>query len=64
MMAGGGTPTPTPTKGAREVRLKFLEEEVRSLKFGTKSLAIGGQEEFSSKTAVATGVDEDQLSQR
>ena len=33
MTAGGGTltPTPTPTKGALEVRLKFLEEEVRSL---------------------------------
>ena len=54
LMAGGGTstPTPTPTKGALEGRLKLLEEEVRSLKFGTKNLAIVGQE-FASKTAVA-----------
>jgi len=52
LTAGGGTPTPTQTKGALEVRLKLLEDEVWSLKFGTKSVAIVGQE-FASKTAVA-----------
>ena len=50
LTAGGGTPT--PTKGAVEVRLKFLEEKVLSLKFGTKSVAIIGQE-FPLKTPVA-----------
>ena len=56
LMGGGGTTTPTsipsPAKGDLKVRLKFMEEEVRSLKFGTKSVSIVGQE-FSSKMAVA-----------
>ena len=41
-MAGGGTLTQFPTQGALEVRLTFLGEEVRSLKFRTKSVSIVG----------------------
>ena len=51
-MAGGGTSTPAPMPGGLEVRLKVMEEELRSLKVGTKSVSIVGQE-FSSKMAVA-----------
>ena len=56
VIGGGGTTTPTstpsPAKRDLEVRLKFMEEELRSLKFGTKSVSIVAQE-FSSKMAVA-----------
>jgi len=61
LTAGGGNPTnsqlgiPPTTQGtnaALKLRLKLLEEEVWSLKFGTKSASIVGQE-FASKAAVA-----------
>lgn len=51
----GTSPTIQGTNAALELRFKLLKDEVHSLKFGTKSVSMVGQE-FGSKAAVAAWI--------